>query len=98
MNASEQKKAKNKKRDKCVYKSRLRKATPSWADKELIKKFYENRPDGFHVDHIIPLRGEFVCGLHVIENLQYLPAEDNMAKSNNFNDGNHYSLTHDGFV
>lgn len=81
-----------KKYDKCIYKSRLRKATPPWADKEYIRDFYEKRPDGFHVDHIVPIRGEFVCGLHVKENLQYLPAKENMVKSNEFNDGNHYEL------
>lgn len=60
----------------------LHRATPPWADKEAIKKFYKERPKGFHVDHIIPLNGEHVCGLHVIENLQYLPAEENLRKGN----------------
>jgi len=85
-------KRKTKKKDKCIYRSRLRKATPAWADKELIREFYNEKPDGFHVDHVIPIRGVLVCGLHVIENLQYLPAADNMSKSNKFNDGNHYEL------
>jgi hypothetical protein len=57
---------------------------PSWADKEAIKNFYLNCPSGYHVDHIIPLRGKLVSGLHVLENLQYLPAKENMSKGNRY--------------
>ena len=45
---------------------------PPWADLTAIQNFYLNRPNGFHVDHIIPLCGKKVSGLHVLENLQYL--------------------------
>ena len=82
--------ATKKKADKCLYKSRLRKATPAWADKAAIRKIYAEKPEGCDVDHVIPIRGEMVSGLHVPSNLAYLTKEENMKKSN------HYSLTHQG--
>ena len=56
--------------------------TPPWADLEAIKTFYLNCPPGYQVDHIIPLQGKYVSGLHVRENLQYLTKSGNCKKKN----------------
>lgn len=58
--------------------------TPPWADLAAIALVYENCPAGMHVDHIVPLRGELVSGLHTVENLQYLTPEQNSSKGNKF--------------
>lgn len=75
------------------YRKKLKRATPPWADLEKIRRFYKNakaftRATGvLHtVDHVIPLKGEFVCGLHVHNNLQILTHEENMRKGNSFVD------------
>lgn len=66
------------------YKFKVKERTPIWADLDKIREIYDNCPVGFHIDHIIPLNGVLVSGLHVPENLQYLLAEENFAKSNKF--------------
>lgn len=65
-----------------VRRSRLLQRTPAWADLSIIVKFYEACPEGYHVDHIYPLCGRYVSGLHVLENLQYLSVTENLKKSN----------------
>jgi hypothetical protein len=57
---------------------------PKWADVEAIRQFYMNKPQGCEVDHIIPLSGKTVSGLHVLENLQYLTIAENRSKNNKF--------------
>lgn len=66
-----------------------KKATPSWASKRKIDEIYErakilSNDTGIlhHVDHIVPLKSDLVCGLHWEGNLQILPYYENIAKHN----------------
>lgn len=82
--------AKNKGRlnaKKASRKAHIKRATPPWADKKAISEFYQNCPPGYQVDHIIPLRGKTVSGLHILENLQYLTAQENLSKGNRMKEG-----------
>jgi 5-methylcytosine-specific restriction endonuclease McrA len=57
--------------------------TPKWANTAAIREFYSGCPEGFHVDHIIPLRNGVFPSVHSLENLQYLSAQENISKKNN---------------
>lgn len=63
---------------------RIYKATPKWANLQEIERIYNECPDGYTVDHIVPITSDVVCGLHVPCNLQYLTTSDNCRKSNKF--------------
>lgn len=63
---------------------KVRQQMPAWANIQKITEIYLNCPIGYHVDHIIPLQGKYVSGLHVDYNLQYLPASENIKKGNKF--------------
>jgi hypothetical protein len=81
---------------KTAYEGKRRAAklqrTPNWLtddELELIQALYSvaamfTKTTGIphHVDHIIPLQGELVSGLHVYENLRVIPAVENLKKSN----------------
>lgn len=72
-----------------AYRAARRKAIPSWADRHAILAVYAeahrlSRETGIphHVDHVVPLTGRTVCGLHVADNLRAVPASVNCRKRN----------------
>lgn len=72
--------------------ARKLKATPNWLTEDekmeilglyfLCKIITEDTGIQHNVDHIVPLKGKTVCGLHVPWNLQIISAEENFRKSN----------------
>jgi hypothetical protein len=72
-----------------AWRRACREQTPPWADFKQMKVFYEEavrltEATGVphHVDHIIPLRGRNVRGLHVQTNLRVITATENVRKQN----------------
>ena len=85
--------------DRLVHYSRLRQTaklmrTPAWLtkdDKVLIQRKYtlaqkktESTGEKWVVDHILPLKGKLVSGLHVPANLRVIKHTTNARKSNKF--------------
>lgn len=72
--------------------NRMKNAQPNWLSPKQIKEMDDIywlaqdlkivTGEVYHVDHIVPLRGTNICGLHVPWNLQILPADLNIRKSN----------------
>jgi hypothetical protein len=57
---------------------------PRWADEQAIEKVFRDAPGSVEIDHIIPLQGVNVSGLHIASNLQYLTTKENGRKHNSF--------------
>ena len=71
--------------------ARKKAATPCWADQLAIKAIYAEairltKETGVkhHVDHIVPLKHELVCGLHCEANLRVITATENFSKNNRY--------------
>lgn len=66
------------------------KQTPAWNNKVIMINMYKKarllreKGNNVSVDHVIPLQGKFVSGLHVHNNLKIIPASKNSAKKNKF--------------
>jgi hypothetical protein len=73
-----------------VRRGAMRNRIPAWADKKAIAAIYlqarEFRDAGIdcEVDHIYPLQGEFVSGLHCEANLQIISCAENRSKQNRY--------------
>jgi hypothetical protein len=72
--------------------SLIKQAIPTWANIDMIQKIYDkcasttNETGIRHnVDHIVPLQGKNVCGLHCEDNLQILTETANKQKGNKLN-------------
>jgi hypothetical protein len=70
---------------------RIKIATPAWADLDAIKEFYIKARQltadtgiPHEVDHIVPIKGKLVSGLHVPANLQVITEFENISKNNSF--------------
>jgi hypothetical protein len=81
----------SKRRLQSLYRKGTKQATPPWAKefKQEYEKLVWLRDDlkcitgeDYHIDHIIPIRGKNVCGLNVPWNMQILPSDINVRKSN----------------
>lgn len=100
-------------RGRAISSVRMREAnqklsTPDWLTKSqiaeiesfywLARDLYSVTGEKYHVDHIIPLQGENISGLHVPWNLQVLPADVNLAKGNRYDPDDIYSPTAKGIT
>lgn len=71
-----------------AYRAQKIQATPKWLTEEhhgQIAEIYATCPKDCDVDHVVPLRGKNVSGLHVPWNLEHLEKLDNISKGNRLN-------------
>ena len=68
-----------------VRRDRIAQQMPSWADRKAINEIYRKAKElNLTVDHVVPLRGKLVSGLHVESNLNLVSRSENSSKSNSF--------------
>lgn len=71
--------------NKAERRAKKKTASPIWADRQKILLIYQKaRQYNFHVDHIVPISSDQVCGLHCEDNLQLLSSELNLLKGNRY--------------
>ena len=77
--------------DSSKRRNKIKRTMPKWANQKKIKKIYDrcfelNKIGNvkYEVDHIIPLNGKLVSGLHIEKNLKIVKASENRKKSNSF--------------
>lgn len=72
---------------------RSNRATPAWANRDAILAVYaqarllRQMGQDVQVDHIIPLNGKDVCGLHVENNIRIVLRSENLLKANKMKEG-----------
>jgi hypothetical protein len=77
--------------------ARKKQAMPSWLTPDHISQINEIYAEAkrlsvkngiaYHVDHIVPLSGKIVCGLHVPWNLRAIPGAENLRRSRTYTNG-----------
>lgn len=87
----EERSAANRRHHRGKRRAAMLQRTPPWADLKAIEAVYrdalrleEETGVRHHVDHVIPLQGRAVSGLHVAANLRALPWKENISKGNRF--------------
>ena len=68
----------------------IRNSTPPWSNKKELRDFYKNKPAGMSVNHIIPVGNKFVCGLNVMDNLEYIPLSENLRRGSQLPEANRW--------
>ncbi len=68
------------------HKSRAKRLNrmPSWVDEVELREVINSCPPNMELDHDFPIKGKFISGLHVANNINFLTATENRKKYNKF--------------